>query len=401
MPDHGAPPAAAAHTGPSHIRRNLLIAVVLVLLLAAWGVYSRIATRNKLGKEAAASAIPTVTVTNPSHGAPSEELVLPGNVQALFEAPIYARTSGYLKRWTVDIGAHVKAGELMAEIEAPEVDQQLNQAQADLATAQANESLAGVTNERWKGLLSTDSVSRQDADNKAGDYAAKKALTASSQANLRRLQELESFKRVVAPFDGVVTVRNTDIGALINAGSGGAAGSELFHVADTRKLRVYVQVPQPYTASMKVGLGADVVFVDRPDSKFHAEVARTADAIDPTARTLLTQLSLDNSEGKLYPGAFADVHFKIPTRTDTVRLPANALLFKSAGMQAAVVGADNHVHLHDVAMGRDFGTDVEVLSGVTADDHVVLNPPDSLTDGQEVHVAAPAKSDGPPAQAKP
>ncbi|MBL6749484.1 MAG: efflux RND transporter periplasmic adaptor subunit [Nevskia sp.] len=403
MPD-SRPPQSTVRSRPSSALRNVLIGVAVALALAAWGIFSRIEARAELVRQAAAAAIPTVGVVSPSHGKPSEELSLPGTVQAYYEAPIYARTSGYLKRWLVDIGTRVKSGELIAEIDTPEVDQQLNQARADLATAQANEALSATTNERWKGLLASDSVSRQDADDKAGDYAAKKALTASALANVRRLQELESFKRVLAPFDGVVTVRNTDIGALINAGAGGTPGSELFRVADTHKLRIYVQVPQPYAGAMRPGLAAELEVADHPGRRFHSQVARTADAIDPTTRTLLTQLEFDNAGGELYPGAFSEVHFKIPTRDDTVRLPANALLFRSAGLQVAVVGDDGHVKLHDVVMGRDFGTEVEILSGIAESDRVVLNPPDSLGDGQQVRVAAaPAapQAAGAPVQAKP
>jgi RND family efflux transporter MFP subunit len=395
MPDTRSP-QPATRTAPSHTLRNVLIGAAVVLGLAVWGIVSRIDARADLVKDAAVAAIPTVSLIAPVQGSPSEELVLPGNVQAYYEAPIYARTNGYLKRWTVDIGARVKAGSLMAEIDAPEVDQELNQAQADLGTAQANETLSATTNERWKGLLATDSVSRQDADDKAGDYAAKKAATASSLANLRRLRELESFKRVLAPFDGVVTLRNTDIGALINAGSGGTPGSELFRVADTHLLRIYVQVPQPYAGAMHRGLASEVEFADHPGRKFNARVVGTSDAIDPLARTLLTQLEMNNASGELYPGAFSEVHFKLPTRAQTVRLPANALLFRSAGLQVGVVGSDSHVKLRDVVMGRDFGIDVEILSGIAATDRVVLNPPDSLNDGQEVRIASAV-----PAQAKP
>ena len=389
-------PANSA-SGPDRgrIRLVLLIAVVVALILAVWGILSRIESRSALKDEAAQAAIPTVAVVKPSHSAPTESLTLPGNTQSYIEAPIYARTSGYLKRWLVDIGAPVKAGQLLAEIDTPEVDQQLSQARADLATAVANRSLADTTNERWKGLLATDSVSKQDADQKAGDAAAKRAAEDSARANVRRLDQLQSFKRVVAPFDGVVTARNTDVGALINAGASGPPGGELFRVADTHILRIYVQVPQPYAGFIKPGLAADLKLNDRPGKNYQATVVSTAQALDPTSRTLLTQLQVDNAKGELFPGAYVEVHFKLPTRTDVVRLPANTLLFRSAGLQVGVVGADNHVSLKSINMGRDFGNEVEVLSGITDSDQVVLNPQDSLADGQEVRIAAP-----PPAHAE-
>jgi RND family efflux transporter MFP subunit len=384
MPEHNTNNAA-----PANARLYAIIILVVALILGAWGVISRIHSHDKLRKEATDASIPTVTLVQPDHGPPTENLTLPGSVQAWYEAPIYARTSGYLKSWVTDIGTHVKRGDLLAEIDAPDVDQQFHQAQADLGTAQANMQLSDTTNTRWQGLLTTDSVSKQDADEKSGDLAAKKATMDSAAANLARLRELEGFKRVVAPFDGVVTLRNTDIGNLINAGQ--SSGAELFRVADTHALRVYVQVPQPYAAAAGVGTQADLVFADHPGKTYPAKVISTAEALDPAARTLQVQLELDNAKGELFPGAYADVHFKLPSDTQALRVPANTLLFRTAGLQIGVVGANDTVALKSVTQGRDFGSSVEILAGLNADDKVVLNPPDSLQDGQKVHVAPPPK----------
>ncbi|HWY25728.1 MAG TPA: efflux RND transporter periplasmic adaptor subunit [Nevskia sp.] len=384
MPEHDTNNAA-----PANARRYAIVILVVVLVLAAWGIMSRIHARADLRKQAADAAIPTVTVIQPSHGPATEELTLPGSVQAWYEAPIYARTSGYLKSWVTDIGVHVKRGQLLAEIDAPDVDQQYRQAQADLGTAQANLQLSDITNTRWQGLLATDSVSKQDADEKAGDLAAKKATEQSAAANLARLRELEGFKRVVAPFDGVVTLRNTDIGNLINAGE--ASGTELFHVADTHALRVYVQVPQPYAASAGVGTEAELAFADHPGKLYPAKVIATADALDPAARTLQVQLELDNPKGELFPGSYAEVHFKLTADALALRVPANTLLFRSAGLQVGTVSANDVVALKSVSQGRDFGSSVEILNGLKPDDRIVLNPPDSLEEGQKVHVAPPPK----------
>lgn len=375
----------------SHIRSRIVryawIALVVAFVLAAWGVISRVRARSALSKETAGLAIPNVTTLKPSRSPPAEELVLPGNVQAFIEAPIYARTSGYLKIWYTDIGSVVKKGQLLAEIDSPEVDQQFSQARADLATAQANSQLAVTTNERWKGLLATHSVSQQDADSKAGDAAAKKAAEDSAGANVARLRDLESFKRVLAPFDGVVTQRNTDIGALINAGQ--SSGNALFRVADLSKLRVYVLVPQPYAADTTPGIGADLRFAEHPGQSYPATIVRTASALDPTLRTLQVELQVDNSKGVLFPGSYTEVHFKVPGSGQTLRLPANTLLFRAEGMQVAIVGSDDRVRLKTIVPGRDFGKTIEVLSGITADDNIVLNPSDSLVDGAPVRIAAP------------
>jgi RND family efflux transporter MFP subunit len=373
----------------SHIARYAWIALIVALILAAWGVISRVHARSTLAKETGNEAIPQVTTLKPGRSPASEDLVLPGSVQAYIEAPIYARTSGYLKSWYTDIGSPVKKGQLLAEIDSPEVDQQYSQAQADLGTAHANTQLAVSTNERWKGLLATHSVSQQDADTKASDAAAKKAAEASAAANVARLRDLESFKRVIAPFDGVVTQRNTDIGALIAAGQN--AGAALFRVADTSKLRIYVLVPEPYAAATVPGMQTDLVFTEHPGQKFPATLVRTANALDPAVRTLQVELQVDNANGVLFPGAYAEVHFKVPGSNQSLNLPSNTLLFRAAGLQVATVDSSDHVHLKTIVPGRDFGKSIEVISGLTADDNVVLNPPDSLIDGAAVRIAPPPK----------
>jgi RND family efflux transporter MFP subunit len=372
-----------------NVRRFAWALLILAITLGVWGEVSRVLARNALGKETAGSSIPTVVTVTAQPESSGEDLVLPGSVQAYIEAPIYARTNGYLKKWYTDIGTQVLKGQLLGEIETPEIDQQLTQAQADLATARANEALSNTTNERWQALLATESVSKQDADEKAGDAAAKRAASQSAAANVARLKDLESFKRVVAPFTGVITARNTDIGALINAGQ--SAGTELFRIADTRKLRIYVRVPEAYAAVTRPGLGAELHFAEQPGRSFAAKTVRTSNALDPTLRTLQVELELDNGKGEVFPGAYTEVHFKLAANAQTLRLPANTVLFRAAGLQVATVDA-GRVKLKSIVQGRDFGNSIEVLSGLEPDEAVILNPPDSVTDGIEVHVAAPGKT---------
>jgi RND family efflux transporter MFP subunit len=376
------------------VGRYALILLVLATLLGVWGIASRVSSRDTLGRETAAQAVPVVIVQKPGRGPPSEELTLPGSVQAFVEAPIYARTSGYLRMWYTDIGEHVKKSQLLAEIDTPEVDQQYRQAQADLATALANANLAKITDVRWRGLLANQAVSQQDADTRAGQAAASEATAASAQANVARLRELESFKRVVAPFDGVVTARNTDIGALINAGE--SAGNGLFRVASMYKLRVYADVPEPYAPHMKPGIDVQLRFNEHPGKDYPAALVRTAQALDPNLRTLRVELQVDNSQGELFPGSYSEIHFKLPGSSSTWRIPATALIFRSQGLQVAVIGPDGRARLKRILEGRDFGTEVEVLSGISGDDQIIINPPDSLSDGGAVRIAAPRK----PAPAK-
>jgi RND family efflux transporter MFP subunit len=377
------------------VKRFLWILLIAAVVLAIWGVVSRVRGREKIGQETSQEAIPVVRTAKPTASPASDELVLPGNVTAFIEAPIYARTSGYLKSWYTDIGTPVKRGQLLAEIETPEIDQQLRQSKSDLATATANARIATSTDVRWKGLLVNKAVSPQDAETRAASAEAAQATAASAQANVGRLEELESFKRVVAPFDGVVTARNTDIGALINAGQ--TAGSQLFRVSDVTRLRVYVQVPEQYAPQMLPGVAAQLRFNEHPGVEYPAKVVRTAQALDPTLRTLQVELQVDNSKGELFPGAYAEVHFKLPGNANTLRVPATALVFRAAGLQIATVEQGNHVKLHSVSQGRDFGTTVELLTGVTANDVIIVNPPDSITDGAQVRIAKPRS----PEQQKP
>ena len=369
------------------VRRLLWILAVAAVLLAIWGVFSRVRGRDKVAEETATEATPVVQIARPTASPATDELVLPGNVTAFFEAPIYARTSGYLKIWYSDIGTPVKKGQLLAEIETPEVDQQLRQARSDLATAEANANIAAVTDARWQGLLAHNAVSPQDADTRRATAQATKASQGSAQANVARLQELEGFKRLVAPFDGVVTARNTDVGNLINAGQ--SSGAQLFRVADTSRLRIYVQVPEQYAPLIKPDLEAQLRFNEHPGTSFPAKVVRTAQALDPTLRTLQVELQVDNRKGELFPGAYAEVHFKLPGSASTLRVPATALIFRAAGLQVAAVEQGDVVKLHTVTQGRDFGTSVEVLSGLSPNDVIIVNPPDSVTDGEKVRIARP------------
>lgn len=385
-------PETSPGLSPAHdprIRRYVLIAIGVAVALAAWGILSRLYARVQLERAAGDAAIVTVATTHPSRGPGSDILVLPGTVQAFYEAPIYARTNGYLHAWYTDIGASVKKGQLLAEIDTPEVDQQLRQAQADLATAQANYQLARSTNERWQGLLATESVSKQDADERAGDAAAKQAAEQSAAANLARLRDLESFKRVVAPFDGVVTQRTTDVGALINAGQ--TPGNALFHVADTHRLRIYVSVPQSYAGQIGAGAKAGLVFADRPGRRYGAEVSSTARALDANSRTLQVELQIDNASGELFPGSYAEVHFDLRGASSALlRVPVNAVLFRAQGLLVATVDSSGHARLRHITQGRDFGKEIEVLSGLDADDTLIVNPPDSISDGMPVRVLSPA-----------
>lgn len=395
MSDQPSNPQAAPAQDP-RTRRYVWVLVAIAMLVAVWGIVSRLSARNALEKQAASAAVATVITAKAHKGPGAENLVLPGSVQAFYEAPIYARTNGYLKFWYTDIGTPVKKGQLLAEIETPEVDQELRQAQADLATAEANYQLARTTNVRWQGLLSTESVSQQDADQRAGDAAAKSAARQSAAANVARLQELESFKRVLAPFAGIVTQRNTDVGALINAGQNTSIA--LFRVADTHRLRIYVSVPQPYASAIHQGVTAGLVFADRPGKRYEAVVANSAHALDATSRTLQVELQIDNGSGELLPGSYAQVYFSLAGAEDTLRIPVNTVLFRTQGLQVAILDAHHRVRLQTITQGRDFGTEIEVLSGVSPEDVLVANPPDSISDGAQVRVAPPQPpGGGPPA----
>jgi len=306
-------------------------------------------------------------------------------LQAYVDSPIYARTNGYLKKWYRDIGSRVHQGELLADIDTPEVDQQLSQARADLETSQANANLSRITANRYEELIKTDGVSKQEVDNAAGDYAAKQATVESSQANVRRLEELESFKHIYAPFSGVITRRNVDIGTLINAGNGGAS-QQLFSLAQTDPIRLYVNVPESAAPAIHAGLPAHLELTQFPGRKFQGNVVRTAEAIDPGTRTLLTEVDVPNKTGELLPGGYAQVHLDVKITGVRVQVPVNALLFRSEGLRAVVVNADHHIHLQALTIGRDYGTALEVVQGLNAGDWIVLNPADSLDEGQLVNV---------------
>jgi RND family efflux transporter MFP subunit len=368
------------------------LALVIVVAIVVSGILPRIHARAALDRETAAMAIPTVSVVRPKRGAPAQEVVLPANVQAFIDAPIYARTNGYLKHWYADIGARVKAGQLLADIETPEVDQQLRQSRADLATAEANLNLSRITATRYADLLKSDSVSKQDTDNAAGDFAAKQASVQSAQANVRRLEELQAFEKIYAPFEGVITARNTDIGALIDSGGSGGSRTELFHIAQPDKLRVYVNVPEAYSQAAKPGLSADLALSEFPGRRFQGTLVRTADAIDQSTRTLLVEIRVNNPTGTLLSGAYAEVHLKLPTATSAFILPVNTLLFRSEGLRVAAVTDGRHAELKQVTLGHDFGSEVEIVAGLTGDESIVINPPDSLVAGEEVRIAQPAAS---------
>jgi RND family efflux transporter MFP subunit len=363
-----------------------LIGVVIVLVIA--GVFTLAQRRSQyqaLAKETETLAVPTVSVIHPTTESSQEDLVLPGNTQAYVESPIYARTNGYLKKWYRDIGSRVRQGEILADIDAPEVDQQLAQARADLNTAQANAHLSEITATRYEELIKTDGVSKQEVDNAAGDYAAKKATVASSEANLRRLEELESFKHIYAPFSGVITRRNVDIGTLINAGNGGTS-QQLFFLSQTDPIRVYVSVPEIYAPSIHSGLGAYLELTQYPGRKFQGKVVRTAEAIDPGTRTLLTEVDVPNKSDELLPGGYAQVHLAIKVDAARLQVPVNALLFRSEGLRAISIDTDHKIHLRPLIIGRDYGTALEVLQGLDAKDWIVLNPAESLEEGQQVNV---------------
>ncbi len=368
------------------LKRIGLCVLVGAVIIAAWGIFTRVHSRAALKQLAQQSAVPVVIVTLPKHSDVGDELVLPGDIQAYTDAPIYARTNGYLKRWYADIGKHVKAGELLAEIETPEVDAQYRQAKADLATADANNRLSQTTAQRFQELRKTGLVAQQDVDNAVGDAEAKKAQTESARQNLQRLEQMQGFNRITAPFEGVVTARRIDVGALVTEGS--TTGQELFHLSSTSRLRVYVQVPQAYANWITPGMSADLTTVERPELRHPAKVVSTAGSIDATTRTLLTELEADNPKGELLPGSYSQVHLPLPTGLKTWRVPSNALLFRGDGLHVATVDAQSQVHLNTVAIGRDYGAEVEILSGVSAQDRIILNPPDSILAGAIVKVRA-------------
>ena len=373
-------------------RARLIVAVVLSVLFVAGLItlLERLSERYALAKETERSSVPTVAFVHPVAEPADEELVLPGTLQAYEESPIYARTNGYLLRWYKDIGSKVNKGELLAQIDTPEVDQELLQARAARQQTQAQLQLAQISSQRWENLRKSDSVSQQEADQQTSGYQQSQANLAAADANVRRLEQLESFKNVYAPFSGVLTKRNIDIGTLINAGAG---GREMFDVAKVDTLRVYVDVPQTYALAVKTGTTANVTLQELPGQKFEGKVTRTANAIDTTTRTLLTEVDVPNSDARLLPGSFGQVHFGVANYTPEARkvtIPVNAMLFRSEGPRVAVIGDDGKVRLRPISIGRDYGATLEIVNGLSAADRVIINPSDSLEDGQQVNAVAPS-----------
>ncbi len=379
---------------PAKPKRRLAIWVlcaiaVLIAIGIYSGIHSRVAADTALGNVVGETSVRSVRVTYPQTGERRQTVDLPGNVQAFYDTPIYARTSGYIKRWYVDIGAHVHAGQLMAEIETPELDQQLQQAQADLKTAQANLNIAGITSTRWQKLLAKNAVSKQETDQAMSDLSARQSAVSASEANVRRLQQMQNFEKVVAPFDGVVLARNIDIGSLIEAGANSQT-KELFHVGATNLLRVYVAVPEAYANAVGDGATVNLTETDRPGEVFQGKLVRNSSAIDPVSRTLNAEVDVKNANGHLLPGAYVFVHLQLPGEARSVTLPSNALLFRAEGLRVGVV-KQNRVVLTPVVIGRDYGDAVEVTSGLRPEDAVILDPPDSLTAGETVKVIEPQK----------
>jgi len=367
---------------------------VLVASVLITGIWSRVKAQADLRTVTAQIAVPSVSVVQPTPAAPADELILPGSIQPFISSPVYARTDGYLKKWYFDIGAHVKEGQLLATIRSPEIDEQLAQARSTLATAQANLQLAQITNERYQAMLQKHAVSQQDADNAAGNYAANTAIVDADTASVRHYEALVSFEKVYAPFDGVITARNTDIGDLINAGSNAAPKTDLFHIAQTNALRVYVNVPEEYSRGIEPGKTvANIVLAEIPGQKFPGKVVRTSEAINGATRTLLTEIDLSNPGNVLLTGSYAEVHLNIPSEKTTFLVPVNSLIFRSQHVQVGVV-RNGKVVLTDLTPGHDFGSEMEVVAGLEADDQVVVNPPDSLVTGQLVNVVqAPLPGD--------
>jgi RND family efflux transporter MFP subunit len=363
----------------------LAIAVIAIAALLGSGIWSRVKAGATLRAETVEAAVPAVSVVSPKRTAPTDEIILPGNVQPYISSPVYARTNGYLKRWYFDIGARVKKGQLLAVIETPEVDQQLQQARSNLLTAQANLELASITKTRYQGLLKSNAVAQQDVDNAVGTYNANKAIVEADKAAVEQYSALVSFEKIYAPFDGIITARNTDVGDLINSGSSTGAKTDLFHIAQPGMLRVYVNVPEEYSQGVKNGMTADLSLAEFPGRKFRGKLVRTAEAINVTTRTLLIEIDVDNPSGTLLTGSYAEVHLAVPNHASTFLLPVNALIFRSEGLHVATVKSGK-VDLVAVTPGHDFGSQIEIVSGLNAEDQVIINPPDSIVSGQQVQI---------------
>jgi RND family efflux transporter MFP subunit len=391
-----APPIQSAFNRKHPARRTWFAAVIVFLAVAGVlisGILRRVRAHATVSAETAALAVPLVNVVSPQRTAPSHDLVLPGNVEPYMTAPIYSRTNGYLKKWYVDIGGRVKKGQLLAEIDTPEVDQQLQQSRSNLATAEANLKLAEITKTRYQALLQTNAVAQQDVDNAVGTYNANQATVGAMKANVKQLETLQSFEKIYAPFDGIVTVRNVDVGDLINSGSAPGTRTDLFHIAQPGKLRVYVYVPQEYSQAATPGLAADLTLDEFPGRHFQGKLVRTANAINNATRTLQAEVDVDNPTGKLLSGSYAEVHLGLPGLASTHLLPVDTLLFRSEGLQVAVV-KDGKVALTKITPGHDFGNQIEILSGLNGDESVIQNPPDSVLTGQQVQITKAAPTSG-------
>jgi RND family efflux transporter MFP subunit len=381
MPD-GSQPQPVVRRGTAVLVLTTASAALILLLYS--GIHSRVAAESRLKQRTEEASIPTVAVVFPQEGAPTQEIVLPGTTQAFIDAPIYARTNGYLRHWYFDIGAHVQKGQLLAEIETPELDQQLQQARADLDTAQANLNIAKITASRWQDLVSTGSVSQQETDQAVSNLSAVKAGADSSAANVRRLEQLQGFEKIYAPFEGIITARNTDIGALIDAGAS-TRPRELFHMAAIRTLRLYVAVPEVYSRAARSGAPATLTLDEFPNQTFHGTLVRNANSIDLASRTLLVEVDVDNPTGQLLPGAYVFVHLKLPDETHAVTIPSNTLIFRKEGLQVALV-RNGKAELVPVKISRDYGNSVEIISGLQPTDTVIVDPSDSLVAGASVRL---------------
>jgi RND family efflux transporter MFP subunit len=381
---------------PRRPRRGWIIGGIIFLVFAGIlvsGILQRVHTSAALRGETADMAVPAVSVVAPQRAAPLQEITLPGNVQPFIQSPIFSRTNGYLKAWYFDIGAHVKKGQLLAVIETPEVDKQLQQSRGNLSTAEANLRLAEITKNRYEDLLKSHAVSQQDVDNAVGTYSANKAIVDANHANVQQLENLQSFEKIYAPFDGIITARNTDIGDLINSGSNANVKTDLFHMAQPGVLRVYVNVPEEYSQATTPGLTADLTLAEFPGRVFTGKLVRTAEAINYTTRTLLAEVDVKNPTGQLLSGAYAEVHFKVPGHVSTYILPVDTLLFRKEGLRVAIV-KDGKAELIPVTPGRDFGNTIEIIAGLQGNESVVVSPPDSIVAGEQVQIAQPQATSG-------
>jgi RND family efflux transporter MFP subunit len=397
MSEHNSAPTSGATKPPISGGKAivlLLVVLVVAVILAVTGIVPRLRARTTLQQQTDALAAPDVLVQKPTVGQPTQELVLPGTTQAYTDSPIYARTNGYLRKWYFDIGAHVKQGQLLAVIESPEIDQELAQAKQDLATAEANAKYAQTQSNRYQDLLKSNAVATQDTDNFTTQAASTTTQVKSAEANVARLEQLVGFENIYAPFNGIITARNVDIGTLINAGAGSANSGELFHMVAENVLRIYVNVPQAYSYSTVPGVVTQLTLTEKPGSTYEGKIVRTAKAIDPTSRTLLVEVDVDNRKGELYPGAYMQVHFKLANAHLSMIIPVSTLMFRSEGLRVGVV-KNNIAKLVPITIGRDDGRSVEVASGLQDTDEVIQNPPDSLIDGESVHIIQPSQTGQP------